>query len=51
MVLYRSPKQTDLHTYITVEVSAKLTALNFTALHPTPPPPHQSSTAAMFLSF
>ena len=34
MVLYRSPEQTDLHTYITVEVSAKFTALNFIALHP-----------------
>ena len=40
MVLYRSPEQTDLHTYITVEVSAKFTALNFIALHhPSPPPP------------
>ena len=36
MVLYRSPEQTDLHTYITVEVSAKFTALNFIALHPPP---------------
>ena len=34
MVLYRSPEQTDLHTYISVEVSAKFTALNFIALHP-----------------
>ena len=32
MVLYHSPDQTDLHTYITVEVSAKFTALNFIAL-------------------
>ena len=45
MVLYRSPEQTDLHTYITDEVSAKFTALNFIALHPPPP------TAAMFFSF
>ena len=49
MVLYRSPEQTDLHTYISVEVSAKFTALNFIALHP--PPPHQPPTAAMFFSF
>ena len=43
MVLYRSPEQTDLHTYISVEVSAKFTALNFIALHPHPPPtPHSS---------
>ena len=43
MVLYRSSEQTDLHTYITVEVSAKFTALNFIALHPPPPtsPPQQ----------
>ena len=43
MVLYRSPEQTDLHTYITVEVSAKFTALNFIALHHPPPtnPPQQ----------
>ena len=40
MVLYRSPEQTDLHTYISVDVSAKFTALNFIALHP--------PTAAMF---
>ena len=33
MVLYRSPEQTDLHTYITVEVAAKFTALNFIVLH------------------
>ena len=46
MVLYRSPEQTDLHTYISVEVSAKFTALNFIALHP--PPPTNPSTAAMF---
>ena len=47
MVLYRSPEQTDLYTYISVEVSAKFTALNFIALnpHPTPPP-----TAAMCFS-
>ena len=38
MVLYRSPEQTDLHTYISVEVSAKFTALNFIALHPHQPP-------------
>ena len=48
MVLYRSPEQTDLHTYISVEVSAKFTALNFIALHPHP---HQPPTAAMFFSF
>ena len=48
MVLYRSPEQTDLHTYITVEVSAKFTALNFIALHP---PPNQPPTAAMFFFF
>ena len=41
MVLYRSPEQTDLYTYISVEVSAKFTALNFIALHP-PPTPHSS---------
>ena len=41
MVLYRSPEQTDLHTYITVEVSAKFTALNFIALHPLPTLPQQ----------
>ena len=46
MVLHRSPEQTDLHTYITVEVSAKFTALNFIALHP-----HQPPTAAIFFSF
>ena len=43
MVLYRSPEQTDLHTYISVEVSAKFTALNFIA-----PTPHQPPTVAMF---
>ena len=37
MVLYRSPEQTDLYSYISVEVSAKFTALNFIALHPPPP--------------
>ena len=47
MVLYCSPQQTDLHTYITVEVSAKFTALNFIALHPPTNPP----TAAMFFFF
>ena len=43
MVLFRSPEQTDLHTYISVEVSAKFTALNFIALHSPPPtnPPQQ----------
>ena len=49
MVLYRSPEQTDLYTYISVEVSAKFTALNFIALHP--PPPTNPPTAAMFFSF
>ena len=30
MALYRSPEQTDLHTYLlTIEVSAKFTALRF----------------------
>ena len=38
MVQYRSPEQTDLYTYISVEVSAKFTALNFIA----PPTPHSS---------
>ena len=46
MVLYRSPEQRDLYTYISVEVSVNFTALNFIALHPPPTP-----TAAMFLSF
>ena len=49
MVLYRSPEQTDLHTYISVEVSAKFTALNFIALHP--PPPTNPPTAVMFFFF
>ena len=48
MVLYRSPEQTDLHTYISVEVSAKFTALNFIALHPHPPP---TPTVAMYFFF
>ena len=50
MVLYRSPEQTDLHTYITVEVSAKLTALNFIALHPPPPTNPHSSHVCFFLT-
>ena len=48
-VLYRSPEQTDLHTYIIVEVSAKFTALNFIALHPHPPPTPHSSHVFFFL--
>ena len=52
MVLYCSPEQIDLHTYITVDVSAKFTALNFIALHHPPRPhPHQPPTAAMFFLF
>ena len=47
MVLYRSSEQTDLHTYITVEVSAKFTALNFIA---PPPPPPPSSHVFFFLT-
>ena len=46
MVLYRSPEQTDLHTYISVEVSAKFTALYFIALHPPP-----LTNPAMFFCF
>ena len=51
MVLYRSPEQTDLHTYISVEVSAKFTALNFIALHPPPPPPTNPPQQPCFFSF
>ena len=51
MVLYRSPEQTDLHTYNSVEVSAKFTALNFIALHPTPhQPPQQPCFFFFFLT-
>ena len=51
MVLYRSPEQTDLHTYITVEGSAKFTALNFIALQPPPPrTPHSSHVFFFFLT-
>ena len=50
MVLYRSPEQTELHTDISVEVSAKFTALNFIVLQP-PPTPYQPPTAAMFFFF
>ena len=47
MVLYRR----DLHAYISVEVSAKFTALNFIALHLHPPPtPHSSHVFFFFLT-
>ena len=48
MVLYRSPEQKDLHTYFTVEVSTKFTALNFIACTTHP---HQPRIAAMFFFF
>ena len=48
MVLYRSPEQTDLYTFISVEVSAKFTALNFIALHP-PPPTNPRQQPCLFL--
>ena len=52
MVLYHSPEQTDLHTYITVEVSAKFTALNFIALHhPHPPPTNPPQQPCFFFFF
>ena len=48
MVLYRSPEQTDLCTYISVEVSAKFNALNFIALHPHPlQTPHSSHVISL----
>ena len=50
MVLYCSPEQTDLYTYISVEVSAKFTALNIIALHPPPPPTPHSSHVFFFLT-
>ena len=51
MVLYRSPEQTDLHIYISVEVSAKFTALNFIALHRPSPHPTNPPQQPCFFSF